>query len=155
MWVPGRDQVSPAAGKICAKAVYAKADQGSLERHQTAEICVPFCSGDVAREPGFAAEGGGWKVVDRGDQKFGRTSINPSGGVLCTNPIGASISPRRGRAAGDGPRGRTRSMASRARSGTRTAAHHNISRCGSSLRSFEMSELWFSTRRRTASRSSR
>ena len=54
----------------------------------------------IAQVHGFAAEGDGWKVVDRGDQKFGRhLPINPSGGVLCTNPIGASGMIRLGEAA--------------------------------------------------------
>jgi acetyl-CoA C-acetyltransferase len=40
---------------------------------------------------GFAAEGEGWKMVDEGATAFeGEMPINPSGGVLSSNPIGAS-----------------------------------------------------------------
>jgi acetyl-CoA C-acetyltransferase len=103
MWVPGRDQVSPRAGKVCAKAVYDKAGiKNPWNDIQTAEIYVPFSWFEAMwlENLGFAAEGDGWKVVDRGDQKFGRhLPINPSGGVLCTNPIGASGMIRLGEAA--------------------------------------------------------
>ena len=103
MWVPGRDQVSPTAGKVCAKAVYDKAGiKNPWNDIQTAEIYVPFSWFEAMwlENLGFAAEGDGWKVVDRGDQKFGRhLPINPSGGVLCTNPIGASGMLRLGEAA--------------------------------------------------------
>jgi acetyl-CoA C-acetyltransferase len=103
MWVPGRDQVSPRAGKVCAKAVYDKAGiKNPWNDIQTAEIYVPFSWFEAMwlENLGFAAEGDGWKVVDHGDQKFGRhLPINPSGGVLCTNPIGASGMIRLGEAA--------------------------------------------------------
>ena len=103
MWVPGRDQVSPLAGKVCAKHVYDKAGvKNPWNDIQTAEIYVPFSWFEAMwlENLGFAAEGDGWKVVDRGDQKFGRhLPINPSGGVLCTNPIGASGMIRQGEAA--------------------------------------------------------
>jgi acetyl-CoA C-acetyltransferase len=103
MWVPGRDQVSPRAGKVCAKHVYDKAGiRDPWKDIQTAEIYVPFSWFEAMwlENLGFAAEGDGWKVVDRGDQKFGRhLPINPSGGVLCTNPIGASGMIRLGEAA--------------------------------------------------------
>jgi acetyl-CoA C-acetyltransferase len=103
MWVPGRDQVSPRAGKVCAKHVYDKAGiTDPWKQIQTAEIYVPFSWFEAMwlENLGFAAEGDGWKVVDRGDQKFGRhLPINPSGGVLCTNPIGASGMIRLGEAA--------------------------------------------------------
>ena len=103
MWVPGRDQVSPRAGKVCAKAVYDKAGiKNPWNDIQTAEIYVPFSWFEAMwlENLGFAAEGDGWKVVDRGDQKMGRhLPINPSGGVLCTNPIGASGMIRLGEAA--------------------------------------------------------
>jgi acetyl-CoA C-acetyltransferase len=103
MWVPGRDQVSPLAGKVCAKHVYDKAGiRDPWNEIQTAEIYVPFSWFEAMwlENLGFCAEGDGWKVVDRGDQKFGRhLPINPSGGVLCTNPIGASGMLRLGEAA--------------------------------------------------------
>jgi acetyl-CoA C-acetyltransferase len=40
---------------------------------------------------GFASEGEGWKMTDDGSTSFtGDMPINPSGGVLSSNPIGAS-----------------------------------------------------------------
>lgn len=103
MWVPGRDQVSPRAGKVCAKHVYDQAGiRDPWNEIQTAEIYVPFSWFEAMwlENLGFCPEGEGWKVIDRGDQKFGRhLPVNPSGGVLCTNPIGASGMLRLGEAA--------------------------------------------------------
>jgi acetyl-CoA C-acetyltransferase len=103
MWIPGRDQVSPAAGKVCAKHVY---DQAGItdpwKQIDTAEIYVPFAWFEAMwlENLGFCAESDGWKVVDRGEVRFGaHLPINPSGGVLCTNPIGASGMLRLGEAA--------------------------------------------------------
>jgi acetyl-CoA C-acetyltransferase len=103
MWVPGRDQVSPQAGKICAKHVY---DQAGITNPwtqiDTAEIYVPFAWFEAMwlENLGFCDEGEGWKIVERGEQKFGaHLPINPSGGVLCSNPIGASGMLRVGEAA--------------------------------------------------------
>ena len=40
---------------------------------------------------GFAAEGEGWKLTESGVTELdGDLPVNPSGGVLSTNPIGAS-----------------------------------------------------------------
>lgn len=103
MWVPGRDQVSPRAGRVCAKAVY---DQAGItdpwNEIQVMEIYVPFSWFEAMwlENLGFCAEGDGWKVIDRGEQRFGaHLPVNPSGGVLCTNPIGASGMLRLGEAA--------------------------------------------------------
>jgi acetyl-CoA C-acetyltransferase len=103
MWVPGRDQVSPLAGRVCAKAVYDKAGiSDPWNQIDTAEIYVPFAWFEAMwlENLGFCGVGEGWKVVDRGEQRFGaHLPINPSGGVLCTNPIGASGMLRLGEAA--------------------------------------------------------
>jgi acetyl-CoA C-acetyltransferase len=103
MWVPGRDQVSPAAGRICAKAVYDKAGiTNPWKQIDTAEIYVPFAWFEAMwlENLGFCDVGEGWKIIDRGEQKLGaHLPINPSGGVLCSNPIGASGMLRFGEAA--------------------------------------------------------
>ena len=85
MWVPGRDQVSPAAGRICAKAVYDKAGiTDPWKQIDTAEIYVPFA----------------WfEAMWLENLGFAHLPINPSGGVLCSNPIGASGMLRLGEAA--------------------------------------------------------
>ena len=103
MYVPGRDQVSPQAGRTCAKYVYDKAGiKDPWNEIQVAEFYVPFSWYEPMwlENLGFAPLNEGWKVVDRGDQKFGRhLPVNPSGGVLNTNPIGASGMLRFGEAA--------------------------------------------------------
>lgn len=103
MWVPGRDQVSPSAGRICSKAVYEKAGiTDPWNQIDTMEIYVPFAWFEPMwlENLGFCDVGEGWKIVDRGAQKFGaHLPVNPSGGVLCTNPIGASGMLRLGEAA--------------------------------------------------------
>ena len=103
MWVPGRDQVSPRAGRICAKAVYDKAGiRDPWKEIQTIEIYVPFAWFEPMwlENLGFCEVGEGWRIVDRGEQKMGaHLPVNPSGGVLATNPIGASGMLRLGEAA--------------------------------------------------------
>ncbi len=103
MGVPGRDQVDPRAGRACAKAIYEAAGiSNPWTEIQTAEIYVPFSWYEAMwlENLGFCDVGEGWKVIDRGEQKFGaHLPINPSGGVMCTNPIGASGMLRVGEAA--------------------------------------------------------
>lgn len=94
MWVPNRDQVSPKAGQICARKVYEAAGiTDPWKEIDTAELYVPFSWFQAMwlENLGFCPEGEGWKAIERGDTRFGgRLPIDPSGGVLCTNPIGAS-----------------------------------------------------------------
>ncbi|MFN8627829.1 MAG: thiolase domain-containing protein [Candidatus Binatia bacterium] len=103
MWIPGRDQVNPLAGRTAAKAVYDKAGIANPWKEiHTAEIYVPFSWFEAMwlENLGFCEIGNGWKIIDRGEQKFGaHLPINPSGGVLNTNPIGASGMLRLGEAA--------------------------------------------------------
>jgi acetyl-CoA C-acetyltransferase len=103
MWIPGRDQVSPAAGRRCAKHVY---DQAGItnpwKEVQAVEMYVPFSWFEAMwlENLGFCEVGEGWKAIDRGAQRFGaHLPVNPSGGVMCTNPIGASGMLRLGEAA--------------------------------------------------------
>jgi acetyl-CoA C-acetyltransferase len=90
----GRDVVNPHAGRDCAKEVYAKAGITDPRRElDCAEIYVPFSWYEPMwmENLGFAAEGEGWKMVDDGSTSMsGDMPINPSGGVLSSNPIGAS-----------------------------------------------------------------
>jgi acetyl-CoA C-acetyltransferase len=103
MWVPGRDQVDPAAGRKCARTVYAEAGiTDPWNQVDAVEMYVPFSWFEAMwlENLGFCDIGEGWKIVDRGEQKFGsHLPVNPSGGVLCTNPIGASGMLRLGEAA--------------------------------------------------------
>ena len=90
----GRDTVNPKAGQDCARAVFAEAGITSpRDEIDVAEIYVPFSWFEPMwlENLGFAPEGEGWRLVDEGvTQLDGDLPINPSGGVLSTNPIGAS-----------------------------------------------------------------
>ncbi|MFT5681818.1 MAG: acetyl-CoA C-acetyltransferase [Myxococcota bacterium] len=94
MLFAGRDEVSPRAGSDCAKALYAAAGITDPRREiDVAEIYVPFSWYEPMwlENLGFAAKDEGWKMVDAGATALsGDMPINPSGGVMCTNPIGAS-----------------------------------------------------------------
>lgn len=90
----GRDQVNPQAGRDCAADVYRQAGITDPRRDiDAAEIYVPFSWYEPMwlENLGFAEEGTGWKMVaDGATQLSGDLPINPSGGVLSSNPIGAS-----------------------------------------------------------------
>jgi acetyl-CoA C-acetyltransferase len=90
-------------GRACAKHVYAQA--GITDPWNQIDAARSTCRSRGSRRcgsrtSGFCRDRRGWKIVDRGEQKSARTlPINPSGGVLCTNPIGASGMLRLGEAA--------------------------------------------------------
>ena len=90
----GRDAVNPLAGQQCADDVFAQA--GIKDRRaeiDVAEIYVPFSWYEPMwmENLGFAPQGDGWKMTEEGATAMdGDLPINPSGGVLSTNPIGAS-----------------------------------------------------------------
>lgn len=90
----GRDQVNPRAGSDCAKDVYAQAGIRDPRRElDVAELYVPFSWFEPMwlENLGFCEPGGGWQLTEAGTTALhGELPINPSGGVLCTNPIGAS-----------------------------------------------------------------
>ena len=90
----GRDQVNPQAGRDCAADVYAQAGiTDPRAQIDVAEIYVPFSWYEPMwlENLGFAEEGSGWKLVEDGvTQMDGDLPVNPSGGVLSSNPIGAS-----------------------------------------------------------------
>jgi acetyl-CoA C-acetyltransferase len=90
----GRDQVNPLAGRECAKSLYRKAGiSNPREEIDVAEIYVPFSWFEPMwmENLGFAAEGEGWKMTYEGVTALdGELPVNPSGGVLSSNPIGAS-----------------------------------------------------------------
>ncbi|MGB8649798.1 MAG: thiolase domain-containing protein, partial [Mycobacteriales bacterium] len=90
----GRDRINPHAGRDCAKAVYKEAGiTDPFRQIDCAEIYVPFSWFEPMwlENLGFAEEGTGWKMVHDGTTSLtGELPINMSGGVLSTNPIGAS-----------------------------------------------------------------
>ncbi|MGW2600905.1 thiolase domain-containing protein [Streptomyces klenkii] len=90
----GKDFVSPRAGRDCAAEVYRQAGITDPRREiDVAELYVPFSWYEPMwlENLGFAAEGEGWKLTASGaTEPGGELPVNPSGGVLSTNPIGAS-----------------------------------------------------------------
>ena len=91
---PGRDPVRPEACLQCAKDVYAQAGiTRPRQQLDMAELYVPFSWHEpLWLEAHFIAEEGeGWKMTDAGDTEIaGSFPVNCSGGVLSSNPIGAS-----------------------------------------------------------------
>ncbi|MGH3249072.1 MAG: thiolase domain-containing protein, partial [Trebonia sp.] len=90
----GRDQVNPRAGRECAADVYRQAGITDPRRQfDCAEIYVPFSWYEPMWLEGhdIAGPGEGWKMVESGDTELtGSFPVNASGGVLSSNPIGAS-----------------------------------------------------------------
>jgi acetyl-CoA C-acetyltransferase len=90
----GRDQVNPQAGRDCAAELYRKAGISDPRSElDAAEIYVPFSWFEPMwmENLGLAPEGGGWKMTYEGATALdGDLPVNPSGGVLSSNPIGAS-----------------------------------------------------------------
>jgi acetyl-CoA C-acetyltransferase len=90
----GRDQVNPRAGRDAAAALWKQAGiTDPLSEIDAAEIYVPFSWFEPMwlETIGFMPEGEGWKLTEAGETAIGgKLPINPSGGVLSSNPIGAS-----------------------------------------------------------------
>ncbi len=91
---PGRNPVRPQAGVECAHDVYRQAGI-SVPRQEidVAELYVPFSWYEPMWLEGhdIAGPGEGWKMVESGETELtGSFPVNPSGGVLSSNPIGAS-----------------------------------------------------------------
>ena len=91
----GRNMVSPAASEQCADDVFAQA--GIADRRggiDAVEMYVPFSWYEPMwlESLGFAEVGEGWRMVESGATELdgGDLPVNCSGGVLSSNPIGAS-----------------------------------------------------------------
>jgi acetyl-CoA C-acetyltransferase len=89
-----RDQVNPQAGREAAAALWKQAGITSpIDEIDCAEIYVPFSWFEPMwlENLGFAEPGDGWKLTEAGETEIGgRIPVNMSGGVLSSNPIGAS-----------------------------------------------------------------
>jgi acetyl-CoA C-acetyltransferase len=98
-----RDQVNPQASRDAAAALWKQAGITSpIDEIDAAEIYVPFSWFEPMwlESLGFAGEGEGWKRPESGATALdGRLPVNASGGVLSSNPIGASGMLRFGEAA--------------------------------------------------------
>jgi acetyl-CoA C-acetyltransferase len=90
----GRDSVNPQAGRDCAKDVFRQAGIDNPRRQiDVVEMYVPFSWFEPMwlENLGFAEAGEGWKLTEAGVTAMdGDLPVNCSGGVLCSNPIGAS-----------------------------------------------------------------
>jgi acetyl-CoA C-acetyltransferase len=90
----GRDQVNPRAGQDCASHLYEKAGiRDPRKEIDCCEIYVPFSWFEPMwmENLHFAPEGEGWKMTYEGATALdGDLPVNMSGGVLSSNPIGAS-----------------------------------------------------------------
>lgn len=99
----GRDHVNPQAGLDCAADLYRQAGiTNPREQIDVAEVYVPFSWYEPMwlENLGFAEQGEGWKLTESGATAMdGDIPWNCSGGVLSTNPIGASGMIRFGEAA--------------------------------------------------------
>lgn len=94
LFAPGRDVLRPASAIACAARAYAEAGIDEPARAlDVAEIYEPFSWIEVLlyEALGLCGDGDGWRMLVAGDTMLeGRLPVNPSGGVLSTNPIGAS-----------------------------------------------------------------
>ncbi|HZB32154.1 MAG TPA: thiolase domain-containing protein [Streptosporangiaceae bacterium] len=90
----GRDTVNPRAGRDCAADLYRQAGiTEPRDQLDCAEVYVPFSWYEPMwlENLGFCGEGAGWKLTEAGATALaGDIPWNPSGGVLSSNPIGAS-----------------------------------------------------------------
>ncbi len=89
-----RDAVNPMAGRLAAKDLYSKAGiKDPRKEIDCIECYVPFSWFEPMwmETMGFADEGEGWKLTHDGTTALdGARPVNMSGGVLSSNPIGAS-----------------------------------------------------------------
>jgi acetyl-CoA C-acetyltransferase len=90
----GRDQVNPQASRDAAAELWQRAGiQNPREEIDCCEIYVPFSWFEPMwmESLGFAKEGEGWRMTYEGATALdGDLPVNMSGGVLSSNPIGAS-----------------------------------------------------------------
>ena len=90
----GRDQVNPRAGQDCSSYLYERAGiRDPRKEIDCCEIYVPFSWFEPMwmENLHFAPEGEGWKMTYQGATALdGDMPVNMSGGVLSSNPIGAS-----------------------------------------------------------------
>ena len=89
-----RDQANPLAGREAAAYLWKSTGiTDPLREIDCAEVYVPFSWFEPMwmENLGFAEEGGGWKLTESGATALdGELPVNMSGGVLSSNPIGAS-----------------------------------------------------------------
>jgi acetyl-CoA C-acetyltransferase len=91
---PLHDSVDPRCGRDCAMEVYRQAGIDEPCRDlDVAELFVPYSWMEplLLENLGLAPTEEGWRMIDEGATTLtGRLPVNPSGGLLGANPIGAA-----------------------------------------------------------------
>jgi acetyl-CoA C-acetyltransferase len=91
---PWHDNVNPRAGRDCAEDVYRQAGiRDPLRDLDVAELFVPYSWIEPIHleNLGLAELGGGWRLAEQSATSMdGVLPVNPSGGLLGANPIGAA-----------------------------------------------------------------
>ncbi len=91
---PRHDNVDPRAGRDCAAAVYRQAGIADPAREiDVAELFVPYSWLEpvVLENLALAEPGAGWRLIEQDATAMdGALPVNPSGGLLGANPIGAA-----------------------------------------------------------------
>jgi acetyl-CoA C-acetyltransferase len=91
---PWHDNVDPRAGRDCADAVFRAAGITDPRRElDVAELFVPYSWMEpvILENLGLADRGVGWRLVDEGATAMdGDLPVDPSGGLLGANPVGAA-----------------------------------------------------------------
>jgi acetyl-CoA C-acetyltransferase len=91
---PGHDNVDPRAGRDCAAAVYRQAGIADPAREiDVAELFVPYSwlEPAILENLHLAERNTGWRMIEREATAIGGPlPVNPSGGLLGANPIGAA-----------------------------------------------------------------
>jgi acetyl-CoA C-acetyltransferase len=91
---PDHDYADPLCGRECAAAVYRQAGIREPARElDVAELFIPFSwvAPATLENIGLAEKGRGWRLIDEGVTAMsGPLPVNPSGGLLGANPIGAA-----------------------------------------------------------------
>jgi acetyl-CoA C-acetyltransferase len=91
---PAHDDADPRCGRDCASTVYAQAGITQPTRElDVAELFIPFSwvAPCVLENLGLAGPNEGWRMIDDGaTTERGTLPVNPSGGLLGANAIGAA-----------------------------------------------------------------
>ena len=102
-WLADKTWVPWESARAAARAAYRMAGiRDPLKELDVAELYIPFTFMEMLlyEEFGFCERGRGYELVEAGvPERTGALPIAPSGGVLCTNPIGATGLLRVGEAA--------------------------------------------------------
>lgn len=88
--VAGRDEVNPRAGQLAAQDLWEASGLRPTDV-DCAELYVPFSWYEPMWLENLGLRACGWRAVDEGETGLGGSlPVNMSGGVLSSNPIGAS-----------------------------------------------------------------